>query len=137
MITHETKIRVRYSETDKMGYVYYGHYAQYYEVSRTELLRSLGFNYKQFEDAGFMMPVFEFNIKYYKPAFYDDELTIKTMVKSKPLIKINFEYEVYSQNNELLNTGSTLLVFVDFKTRKPIKAPLEFLKKIDEIFKNH
>jgi acyl-CoA thioester hydrolase len=78
MYSAETKIRVRYGETDQMGYLYYGYYALYYEVGRAEAIRELGFTYKQMEDMGIMMPVAELNAKYYRPAKYDDLITVKT-----------------------------------------------------------
>jgi len=134
MIIDETKIRVRYIETDRMGYVYYGHYAQFYEVGRTEMLRGFGITYKQLEEDGYFLPVADLNINYLKPAVYDDLLTVKTFLKKKPLIKLEFEYEVYNQENVLLNTGTTLLIFVDAQTRKPVKAPLYFLEKIEKYF---
>ena len=134
MIIHETKLRVRYGETDKMGYAYYGIYPQYYEVGRTELIRNFGLSYKSLEDEGIMLPVLNLNIKYLKPAFYDDYLTIKTKLIKMPAIRIEFEYEVYNQNGELLNIGETTLVFIDAKTRKPRKAPEDFLKKLQAYF---
>ena len=88
MICHETKLRVRYAETDKIGYVYYGIYAQYYEVGRVELLRSLGVSYKSLEKNGFELPVLSFNISYLKPLFYDDNFILKTCIKSLPSSKI-------------------------------------------------
>jgi len=135
MVIHETKIRVRYGETDKMGYAYYGIYPQYYEVGRTELIRSFGLSYKKLEDEGIMLPVLNLEIKYLKPAFYDDELTIKTKLVKMPAIRIEFEYEVYNQNDELLNMGNTTLVFIDAKTRKPRKAPQDFLEQLDIHFR--
>ena len=135
MVIHETKIRVRYGETDKMGYAYYGIYPQYYEVGRTELIRSFGLSYKKLEDEGIMLPVLNLEIKYLKPAFYDDELTIKTKLMKMPAIRIEFEYEVYNQNGELLNMGNTTLVFIDAKTRKPRKAPQDFLEQLDIHFR--
>ena len=134
MLIHETKIRVRYGETDKMGYAYYGIYPQYFEVGRTELIRQYGLSYKSMEDEGIMLPVMDLKINYLKPAFYDDLLTVKTTVTKKPLVRIEFEYEVFNQNQELLTQGHTTLVFIDSKTRKPRKAPKYFLDKIDEFF---
>ena len=90
MFIHKTKIRVRYAETDQMGYAYYGNYATYFEVARVEALRSLNFSYKQLEKDGVMLPVLEFGIKYFKPGFYDDELTIKTMISELPSARIKF-----------------------------------------------
>jgi len=132
MIIHNTKLRVRYGETDKMGYVYYGFFAQYYEVGRTEFMRNFGLSYKEIENNGIMLPVISLNIKYLKPAHYDDLLTVKTILEKIPAIRIEFKYEVYNQNNELLNIGNTTLVFVDEKTRKPRKAPTNFLIKLHE-----
>ena len=127
MYVSETKIRVRYSETDKMAYVYYGNYAQYYEIGRAELMRQLGFPYRKLEDQGVFLPIISLNIKYIKPALYDDMLTIKTYLKEKPEAKIKFDYEIYNDQGELINKGDTTLVFVDCKTKKPCKAPEEFL----------
>lgn len=134
MITSEIKLRVRYSETDKMGYCYYGVYAQYFEVGRTDLLRQFGLTYRQIEENGIMLPVLSLNVKYIKPAYYDDELTIKTTIQKMPSARIEFNYEIYNQQNELLTIADTTLVFIDEKTRKPIKAPAYFLDKIKPFF---
>ena len=134
MYTSETKIRVRYGETDQMSYVYYGNYAQYFEVGRVEALRQLGMSYRSLEDNGIMLPVYTFSIKYLKPALYDDLLTIKTTIKSLPQARICFEYETYNEKNELLNTGETTLVFIDKRTNKPCQAPGYFLDKIRKYF---
>lgn len=125
-ITHETKLRVRYGETDQMGYAYYGWYAQYFEVARVELLRSLGTDYRTLEEQGVMLPVLEFKIKYLKPARYDDLLTIRTRVPEMPRARIRFEYETLNEAGELLNQGETTLVFVDKKTGRPCAAPEAF-----------
>ena len=130
MIKYETKLRVRYGETDQMGYVYYGNYAQFFEVGRVEWLRSLGVSYKSLEESNIMLPVLTLNINYIKPAKYDDLLTIVTILKKKPLIKIEFDLEVYNESNELLTTGFTSLVFIDMKKNKPTKAPQGLLDKI-------
>jgi len=136
MIIHESTVRVRYGETDKMGYAYYGIYPQYYEVARTELIRSFGLSYKKLEDDGIMLPVLSLDIKYLKPALYDDLLKIKTKIVKLPAIRIEFEYEVYNQNNELLNIANTTLVFIDAETRKPRRAPKSFLIKLKKHFEN-
>lgn len=125
MFLSEFKIRVRYSETDQMGFVYYGNYAQYYEVARVEALRSIGTSYKALEDSGIMMPVVHLNVAYKRPAHYDDELIIITKICKKPTIKMEFSYEVYSNGN-LINTAETILVFVDKKTMKPCHCPQWF-----------
>ena len=123
MYTHKTKLRVRYGETDQMKYVYYGIYAQYFEVGRVELLRSLGLSYKKLEEMGYKLPVVNFNIDYKKPAYYDDELIIETTVIKIYKVKIVFRYKTYNTSNELLNTAETTLVFVDSKMGKPCVVP--------------
>ena len=125
-----TNLRVRYSETDQMGIVYYGNYAQYLEQGRTDWLRSLGFTYKYMEEHQVMLPVINLNIDYKKPAKYDDLLTIKTSLLEIPSVKIKFYYEIKNQNHELLVTATTTLVFLDSITRKLIKAPNYLLEKL-------
>lgn len=134
MYISETTLRVRYAETDKMGYVYYGNYTHYYEVGRVEALRQLGMSYKELEESGIMLPVYTCSIKYLKPALYDDLLIIKTTIKELPTARIVFDYEIYNQKNELLNTGNTTLVFIDMKTNKPCPAPIAFIRKIKKYF---
>ncbi len=123
MYQFETSIRVRYAETDQMGYVYYGNYATYYEVTRVEALRSLGISYKILEENGVLMPVLENWSKYIRPAKYDDLLTIKLILKEMPAMRINFEYEVFNEDKKLINLGSTTLVFLDKSSGKPIQVP--------------
>ena len=132
MYSFETKIRVRYGETDQMSFVYYGVYAQYYEVGRVELLRSLGLTYKGLEKMGFALPVVNLNINYKKPAYYDDELTIRTTIKELPSAKITFYYEMLNTKNELLNIGEVVLVFVNKETGKPCFAPEMVINKFKE-----
>lgn len=123
MFVSECQIRVRYAETDQMGYVYYGNYAQYFEVARVEALRQVGLTYKMFEDSGTMMPVVHLNCKYKKPARYDDLLTIKTTIKEMPGTRIFFYYEVYNEAKVLLHEGETTLVCIDMKTGRPAGCP--------------
>ena len=132
MYSFETKIRVRYGETDQMSFVYYGVYAQYYEVGRVELLRSLGISYKEIEAMGLALPVVNMNIAYKKPAFYDDELTIRTTVKKMTTVKITFHYETLNEKGELLNVGEVVLVFVNKKTGKPCFAPEVIMNKLKD-----
>ena len=136
MFKDEIKVRVRYSETDKMGYCYYGNYAAYFEVARVELMRELGFSYKKMEDEGIMLPVADFHIRYIKPAFYDDLLIIKTQVSKKPLSKIEFTYETFNEAGDLLNTAETILVFFDIEKKKPCRAPADFIAKASEYFED-
>lgn len=113
MFITETQIRVRYAETDQMNVVYYGNYAQYFEVARAESIRNLGFTYKQMEAAGVMMPVVEMQTKFLRPAHYDDLLTIKTILRELPEDhRILFEHEVFNQEKKLLTLGKVILYFV-------------------------
>ena len=135
MFQSEVQIRVRYSETDQMGYVYYGNFATYYEVARTEAFRKLGISYKEMEEDGMIMPVLEMRTKYIRPARYDDLLTIKVQVKNKPHgTRIIFHYEVLNEAEELLNVGETTLVFVNAKTGRPIALPQRVVIKLDSYY---
>ena len=134
MLTHETQIRVRYAETDQMGFVYYGNYATYYEVARVESLRSLGFSYKLLEEQGVMMPVVENKSKFIRPAKYDDLLTIQVKVNQLPEKRMIFEYEIYNEQKKLINLGETVLAFVDKETGKTCNAPETILKLLNPFF---
>lgn len=123
MFVHETQVRVRYAETDQMGYVYYGNYAMYYEVARVEAMRNMGLTYKNMEQQGVMMPVLENRSKYIRPARYDDLLTIRTSIKKFPASRIVFDYEVFNEEGTLINIGETTLVFVDMNTGRPCPMP--------------
>jgi len=119
-----------------MGFVYYGNYAQYYEVGRVEAMRSLGFSYREMEEGGILMPVINLTINYKKPALYDDEVRVVTMVKEMPKVRITFDYECYNQKNELLNTGSVTLVFIDKARNKPTVPPDWFLEGFRKKFQS-
>lgn len=121
---------MRYAETDKMGIVYYGNYALYFEQGRTEWLRSMGFSYRWMEENGVHLPVIELHVKYKAPAHYDDVLTVTTKLKKIPTFRIEFYYEIHNQEGQLLVTGETSLVFVDTATKKLIKAPNYLLDKL-------
>jgi acyl-CoA thioester hydrolase len=123
MKEHEFKVRVRYSETDQMGVVYHGNYAQYFEMGRVEWLRNTGISYKWMEESGVMLPVVSLNINYKKPARYDDLLTVKTIFKSQSTVKIEFDYEIFNESGELLTIANSILVFVDMKTGRPTVPP--------------
>lgn len=127
MFSHQTTVRVRYAETDKMGYVYYGTYAQYFEVGRVEALRSLGMSYRRMEEEGVMLPVRDLKVTYHKPAFYDDLLTVRTTIVAMPSVRIQFAYEVRNEAGELINEAVTTLVFIDRRTNKLCRAPEELL----------
>lgn len=117
-----------------MGYVYYGNYATYYEVARTEMLRSTGISYKQLEEMGVMLPVIELSCKFNKAAKYDDLVTINIYIREKPGIRIKFEYELFNESGDLLNTGSTQLVFVDMEKGRPCSPPQIFIDKMAPFF---
>lgn len=134
MYTHSTTIRVRYSETDKMGYVYNGNYAQYYEIGRTEMMRSLGMNYAKMEESGVMLPLLELKCKFIKPALYDQLITIKTIVKDLPGVRMLFDYELYNEADELINIGSTTLVFFDMAKKRPCPPPVYFMERIAQYY---
>ena len=123
MYQFTVNIRVRYAETDQMGYCYYGNYAQYFEVARVETLRSLGVSYKDLENSGILLPVSEYNIKYILPALYDEQLSINCAIKEITEFKIKFGYKTHNEEDKLLNFGSTTLVFVDKQTKKPVNCP--------------
>jgi acyl-CoA thioester hydrolase len=127
-----TNLRVRYAETDQMGVVYYGNYAQYLEQGRTEWLRELGFSYKWMEAHNVILPVTNLNINYRLPARYDDVITIETSLKEIPTFKIEFHYKIYNQKKELLITAETTLVFINSLTNKIIKAPDYLLEKLTD-----
>lgn len=134
MYVTETQVRVRYGETDRMSYAYYGVYASYFEVARVEALRSLGMSYREMEDGGIMLPVYHYEIKYFKPAFYDDLITIKTTIGEMPKARIRFEYDSYNEKGELINKGETTLVFINKDTGKPCAAPQEFMTRLKQYF---
>lgn len=127
----ETQIRVRYGETDQMGFVYYGNYALYLEQARTEMLRSVGYNYKNMEAQNILLPVVNLNTRYTKAAKYDDLISLKTIIKAKPNRKIIFETEMYNEQNELLTKSEVILVFMN-KDQKIISCPEEIVTALEK-----
>ena len=125
------QIRVRYGETDQMGVVYHGNYPLYLEMGRIEWLRKLGVSYKKMEEEGVMLPVVALQINYKKSMGYDDLITVKTRLKKRPTVKIEFEYEITNENEEVLTTASTTLVFLNKATNRPMKIPQYILDAID------
>lgn len=124
MHTTTVSIRVRYGETDQMGIVYHGNYPAYLEVARIEFFREIGMPYKDIEAQGVMLPVIDLNIKYLRPAKYDELLVIHVKLNEIPSgPRLVFDYEIYGENNKLLTTASTTLVFVDSQNRRPIRCP--------------
>ena len=136
MYEFNTQVRVRYAEADPMNVVYYGNYAQYFEVGRVESLRNLGLSYKGIEDMGIMLPVVELNIKYLRPAKYDDLLTIKSQIKELPTEhKIIFDQEIYNEEGKLLTIGKVKLFFMDSKLGKRASMPASMLEKLSTYFR--
>jgi acyl-CoA thioester hydrolase len=136
MFTSTTQIRVRYGETDQMGYLYYGNYALYYEVGRAEAIRELGFTYRELEEAGVFMPVVELNVKYYRPALYDNLITVTTLLKELPTSHtIQFHSELYNEEGVFLNKGVTTLVFYDPKEKKKVNMPDALHTRLAPFFK--
>lgn len=126
--------RIRYADIDQMGYMYYGHYPRLYEIGRVEALRSLGLRYRTLEEMGVMMPVYECHCKYLQPAKYDDLITIRVIIKEMPRMRIVFFYEIYNEENVLLHTGETTLVFVKMATNRLTSCPDEILDRLKPYF---
>jgi acyl-CoA thioester hydrolase len=123
--------RVRYGETDQMGVVYHGNYAQYLEMGRVEWLRKLGISYKEMEENGIMLPVINLNIKYLKSAYYDDLIFVKTILKKTPSVRIEFNYIITNEKEEVLVEANTVLVFMNVSKKRPIKCPDFILDRLD------
>jgi acyl-CoA thioester hydrolase len=135
MYSSETKIRVRYAETDQMNVVYYGNYAQYFEVGRVESIRQLGFSYKDLESTGIIMPVVEMNVKYLRPARYDDLLTIRTTLREWSVDhRIRFHQEVFNEEGKLLTVGDVLLYFLKSATMEKTNMPKEMADRLQPFF---
>lgn len=135
MVTHKTSVRVRYADTDQMGFVYNGKYFEYFEVARTELLRDNGLTYKSIEERGFMLPVLEVGLKYKSPAFYDELLEIETSVLEAPQTRISLQHKIYVREREkLICEGFVQLVFVDALRKRPVKAPEFFTEAFRKFY---
>ncbi len=135
MFTSETQIRIHYALTDQMGVVYYGNYAQFYEIGRTESIRTLGFTYKDIEATGIFLAVTDMHIRFLRPAKYDDLITVKTTLREIPLHhKIIFHGEIFNEQQELLNTGDVTLYFLDSKTMKRSEMPVALKQKLLKFF---
>lgn len=136
MFQHETSVRVRYAETDQMGFVYYGQYATYFEVARVEALRSINCTYRSLEESGVWMPVTQYQITYRKPALYDEELRIVTRIAELPGARIRFDYTTFNPDGVLLNEAFTELVFLDAQSRRVRKAPVMLLSALKPYFQD-
>lgn len=133
MIQNEISFRIRYGETDQMGVVYHGNYAQYLEMGRVEWLRALGISYKEMEESGLILPVISLCINFKKSAVYDDLIRVVTRLKSIPQVKIEFDYEIYNEKDEILATANTILAFMHRETNRPARCPRYLLEKIESM----
>lgn len=134
MVKNTTTVRIRYADTDQMRFVYNGKYLEFFEVGRTELIRELGMSYKQFEESGFLLPVYDTYIRYHSPAFYDEVLEIESILTTKPMAKLKIDYNI-RVGERLIASGYTQHAFVSTKTGRPVRSPELFNKLIDEHFK--
>ena len=134
MFMHETVVRVRYGETDRMGYMYYGNYPSLLEVARVEALRTLGFPYKQLEEDGIMLPVRDLTVRYHRPVHYDEQITIRTRITAMPGASVHFTYELFNEAGTLVSEASTTLVFVGSEGRRPRRAPEALLQALAPYF---
>jgi len=135
MICSETKIRVRYADTDQMKMVYHSKYLEYFEQGRSDMLREIGMPYPEIESMGYYLPVIEAHAKYLKAGKYDDLLTVRTMLAEMPQARIIIEYAVLNdKSQELIAAGYTIHGFVNAKTGKPVRAPEKFFKIVGEYF---
>ncbi|HLX93723.1 MAG TPA: thioesterase family protein [Puia sp.] len=135
MFIHETKVRVRYAETDQMNVVYHGNYAQYFEVARAESIRQLGFTYKDMEAMGVVMPVVDLHIRFLRPAHYDDLLTVKTILRELPAgHRVEFQHEVFNEAGKLLTTGKVILYFMNINKMEKTAMPVELRSKLAPYF---
>lgn len=132
MITHEMKIRVWYKETDQMGFVHHSNYVCYYEAARSSFMRALGVSYAEMEARGVMMPILDVHLKYKNPAFFEEELTVKVILRERPMARITFFYDIFNEAGELINQGSTTLGFIKSDTKRPCRAPQWFMELLDK-----
>ena len=134
MITHDTQIRVLYRDTDKMGVVYHANYIVFYEAARNEMFRAIGLPYTLLEKMNIVMPIVEVESKYKAPAYYDNLLTVRSTIKELPIARAVVEYEVFNEAGTLLNTGKTVLGYVNTERMRPCRAPKEFLDELEKYF---
>ena len=135
MYQFDYKKRVRYSETDKMGYLYYGNYAALYEIGRVETIRSLGISYQSLEDKhGIMLPVLSLEARYRQPARYDEELTIRTVLNEMPGKMITFHHEIINEQNQSINQATVKLFFIEIDSNKRISVPIFIKEKLEPYF---
>ncbi len=128
---HESKLRVRYAETDQMGVVHHGNYPIFLEEARTTWLREMGISYKEMEQSGIGLPITHINLRYKNSALYDDVLTIKTIMRKLPNVRLEFDYEIYNEANDLLVNATTELVFINMENKRPTRAPKYFIEALE------
>ncbi|MEY4629158.1 MAG: hypothetical protein RLZZ595_1484 [Bacteroidota bacterium] len=135
MFSFDTQVRVRYADTDQMQVVYHAKFIEYFEVGRTDAMRSLGITYKDVEHAGIVMPVVGVDCKFIRPALYDDLLTIRTLLLQLPKDhKIEFHQEVYNEKNELLCKGKVALYFMEKASFQKTPMPMMLVEKLEPFF---
>lgn len=134
MYSCDLKQRIRYGETDQMGYVYYGRYAEFYEIGRTEMIRNLGMTYRDLESRGILLPVIKMVAKYFRPASYDEEITIRTTLRTLPTARITFHYEIFNETGDLINEAECQLVFTDSSSRRPVRPPKDLMDALQPYF---
>ncbi len=134
MYRHTTRLRVRYADTDRMDQVYYGRYAEFFEVGRVETMRSLGISYRSLEEMGILLPVIDFGVRYLKPLRYDDLITVETRIPRLPTARIRFDYVIWDESGEAAAEGTTTLVFVRASDRRVTRAPRHLLERLNPYF---
>ncbi len=134
MITRDIPIRVRYYETDQMGIVHHSNYIRYYETVRTEMLREFGTTYRELEAHGVMLPVLDVQSHYISPAYDDDLLTVRVTLREMPKARMRFDYEIYREGQQLINTGSVTLGFMNSQTRRACRVPAYFVQLLEPYF---
>jgi acyl-CoA thioester hydrolase len=135
MFKHATHLRVRYGETDKMGYLYYGNYAEYYEVGRVEAIRALGLSYKEMEEKdGIWLPVVHLEMRFVRPIYYDELITVQSIIKKMPDNHLTFHVEIFNEQGKLANGGRVRLCFFDAKTKEVVPAPQNLIEKLTPYF---
>ncbi len=135
MYSFDYRLRVRYGETDQMGYLYYGRYADYYEVGRVETIRSLGLRYKDLEEQyGIWLPVVSLQMRFVRPAYYDDLLTVHTEIRQLPDTHIAFHTEIFNEAQQLVNAGVVRLCFFKADVKRVVPAPELLLEKLRPYF---
>ena len=127
LVTRDIPIRVRYNETDQMGIVHHSNYIFYYEVARTELMRSLGTSYREMEERGALLVVRDVRSRFVAPAYYDEMLNVRVSIREMPTVKVTFDFEIFNERGEHIHTGEVVLACVDKATRRPKRAPEWFV----------